>query len=69
MHGGAYRIDNQQFRNVFFDGVEVHYSGAPLILENVTFINCTFVMDNNTNGRTLGKRLLASASVTFQTES
>lgn len=66
MQGGAYRIDNQEIRNVFFRGVEVHYGGAPLILENVTFMNCTFVMDNDTNTRSLGKALLASTPVTFR---
>ena len=57
------------FRSVFFEDVEVHYSGSPIILTNVTFINCTFVMDNGTNARALGLTLLASAKITFRTES
>ena len=69
MQGGAYRIDNQEIRSVFFEDVEVHYSGSPIILTNVTFINCTFVMDNGTNARALGLTLLASAKITFRTES
>ena len=69
MQGGAYRIDNQEIRSVFFEDVEVHYSGSPLILKNVTFINCTFVMDNGTNARSLGLTLLESAKITFRTES
>lgn len=69
MQDGAYRIDNQEIRSVFFKDVEVHYSGGPLILKNVTFINCIFVMDNGTNARSLGMTLLASAKITFRTES
>jgi hypothetical protein len=69
MQGGAYSLDNHEIRSVFFDHVEVHYSGAPLILENAVFIGCTFVMDNVANGRLLGIRLLSSNSVTFRAES
>jgi hypothetical protein len=65
--GGATQLDGMHLRRVVFKGVEVHYSGGPLILENVSFINCVFVFDNNEHGRDLGRTLLASASVDFRT--
>jgi hypothetical protein len=41
--------------------------GKPLILENVVFFNCTFVLDNNEPVRQLGEHLLASAeTVSFR---
>ena len=64
--GGAISLDDWQMRNTVFDGVEIHYSGQRTILENVTFVNCTFVMDNNIPGRRLGEEMLASAAVSFK---
>ena len=69
LQGGSYRIDNQEIRSVFFKDVEIHYSGAPLIIENVTFINCTFVMDNGANTRSFGRTLLASERIDFRADS
>jgi hypothetical protein len=64
--GGSIGIDEYHFRNVVFTGVEIHYSGNPVILENVLFIDCVFVFDNNDHGRKLGQTLLASANVNFR---
>jgi hypothetical protein len=64
--GGATSLDGEHFRNVVFDNVEVHYSGAPIVLENVTFISCVFVFDNNDRGRGLGQALLASGNINFR---
>jgi hypothetical protein len=67
--GGAMTLDRMHFRNVVVENVEVHYSGQPLILEDVIFINCAFVFDNNDPGRKLGEAVLASASVNFRAAS
>jgi hypothetical protein len=64
--GGASRLDDEQIRNVVFDRVEIHYSGRPVILENVIFINCTFVFDNDDRGRQLAQAVLDSPAVTFR---
>jgi len=64
--GGAARIDGEQIRNAAFTGVEVHYSGGPLILENVMFIDCTFVFENVEPAHQLAESILASAKVDFR---
>jgi hypothetical protein len=64
--GGATILDNMFLRNVVFQNVEIHYSGAQIDLKNVTFVNCTFVIDNNLPGRELGNKMLASNSVSFK---
>lgn len=64
--GGTAILDNEHLRNVIFDNVQIHYSGQPVILENVTFVNCTFIVDNNKSGRSLGGEVLASAPVNFK---
>jgi hypothetical protein len=54
-------LEDEHFRNVVFEHVEIHYSGSPIVLENVSFISCVFVFDNNDRGRELGQALLASS--------
>jgi hypothetical protein len=67
--GGAVILDDKFVRHVTFQGVEIHYSGKQLRLQDAIFINCTFVMDNTLPARQLGKSLLAESSVTFQSAS
>ena len=64
--GGAESLDGQQLRRAILINVEVHFSGGPVILEDVTFINCTFVFDNVAHSRELGERLLAGSSVDYR---
>jgi len=64
--GGAVTIDDQYVRHVVFDGVEVHYAGGPLKLEDVVFTNCTFVFGNTQAARKLGHALLRSSRVDFE---
>ncbi len=64
--GGAASLDNQHIRSVFFQNVEVHYSGAQAILENVHFIKCTFVFDASAQSKKLSGEMLASMSVNFK---
>jgi hypothetical protein len=64
--GGSVILDGFHIRNAIFEGVEIHYVGGPVILENVIFINCTFVIDNNDPGRRLGENMLASSFVNFK---
>ncbi|MGO9866017.1 MAG: hypothetical protein ACLPLR_20615 [Terriglobales bacterium] len=64
--GGELALDGYYLRSVILEGMIVHYNGGPVTLENVTFINCQFVMDNIDNGRALGSQLLASSQVTFK---
>jgi hypothetical protein len=35
-------LDSNHFKNTIFQNVRISYLGGPLILENVSFINCTF---------------------------
>ena len=63
--GGAVILDGQHLRQIVLENVAVHYNGGPLILENVTFINCRFIVDNLDNGRSLGAALLAASQVTI----
>ena len=63
--GGAIIIDNLHMRHVVLKGVEVHYTGKPAILEDVTFLDCTFVIENTLPGRGLGVQVLAANHVDF----
>ena len=63
--GGAILLDNQFLRHVQLQNVEVHWSNNHVILDDVVFINCSFVFDNNSPGRKLGETILSSARITF----
>ena len=64
--GGVATLDSHYIRQVVFRQVEIHYSGQSVILENVVFIDCKFIFDNDDNGREFGRVLLANARVTFR---
>ncbi len=64
--GGALNLDDRYVRHAIFVGVEVHYTGKPLILEDAVFVNCTFLFDNTRLGRQFGQALLASSPISFQ---
>jgi len=66
LKGGAVSLDDKYARHVFFEGVEIHYSGKPLILQDAVFSNCTFILDNTPYGRQLGQTLLASSTINFE---
>ena len=63
---GATSLDGMYLRNIILDNREVYYTGQPLILENVIFSNCKFVLGNDIRGRQLAGSILTSPSVTFR---
>jgi hypothetical protein len=63
--GGAFDLSGLYLRHVVLYDVEVHYNGGPLILEDVTFINCRFVMNETKDTRQLASQVLADRSVQF----
>jgi hypothetical protein len=65
--GGEIRLDNMYVRNLVYEEMTIHYSGGPVILNNVMFINCRFVIDNVPNGRALGSQILAATRISFHT--
>jgi hypothetical protein len=63
--GGALSLDEMDIAHVIFDGVEVHYSGKQAMLEDVVFVNCTFVFDNSERSRMLAQSVVSSLFVNF----
>jgi hypothetical protein len=64
--GGATVLDGLQLRNVVFRDVHVVYSGGPLKMTNVFFLNCTFEMKPDTNTLKLASAALTPGpSTTF----
>jgi hypothetical protein len=66
--GGAIILDGVYGRHVVFKDVEIHYNGGPLILDEVTFVNCRFVLDNDDLGRQLASNILSTDKVSFKTQ-
>ena len=65
--GSSVRLDDHYLRHIAFNGVEVHYAGGALRMDDVIFVNCTFVFDNTLHSRSLSNTLLASSHVNFST--
>jgi hypothetical protein len=61
------RLDGTRLENVIAVNLSIEYSGGPMILRNVYFVNCTFSSVKPSEGsRQFASTLLASApSVTF----
>jgi hypothetical protein len=55
--GGGLTIDNMQMKKVILRNVYISYSGGPLRMQDVYFINCTFAVKQQPNGQ----RLVAAA--------
>ncbi len=65
--GGEAGLDGIQLRNVVFHNVQVSYYGAPLVMENVYFVDCTFKMNIDRQTQSFALALLApSPSTSFE---
>jgi hypothetical protein len=63
LRGGFLPLDGMRLRHVVLDGVTVYYAGGPMILRNVVFVRCRFMLDNTPNSRTAAQQILASSEV------
>ena len=63
--GGATSLDNMDISHVVYFGTEIHYSGELVHLEDVVFVNCTFVFDNGNRSRMLAENILTSEIINF----
>lgn len=59
-------LDGHHFRNVIFENLNIVYHGGPLILENVSFINCQFEFSPSPNARNIAALIFSNKQVTFE---
>jgi len=52
-----------------FGGVEIHFAGKPVIIEDIVFRNCKFVMENPEPSRKREEKLLPSEKIDFRNDS
>lgn len=64
LENGGFTLDGLFLRSVVFRNVTIVYSGGPVQLENVIFVNCTFVMQNGAQQRNFADAILLSESTT-----
>jgi hypothetical protein len=62
---GTVLLDGYYFRQVVFTNVEIVYRGGVMVLDDVYFVNCRFVMPNEDKSRRFGSQVLASSPVNF----
>jgi hypothetical protein len=63
--GGALSLDDMAMKHVVLRDVVVFYSGGPVDLKDVIFVNCTFVLANSDTARRFATAVLASTKTSF----
>ena len=63
----AVHLDRHHLRNVVIINMTIYYDGGPVILDNVTFINCIFKLAQQEKCVSFGRSLFASNPITFKT--
>jgi hypothetical protein len=59
--GGAIKLDGMRYAHVVMTDVEIYYNGGPVILADVVFVNCRFVLGNDDRGRQLAQQILENS--------
>jgi hypothetical protein len=68
VNGGAISLDSLYLRQVIFEGSEIHYSGGkPVVLDNVVFFDCRFVLENDGPGREFAQQVLGASRISWRT--
>jgi hypothetical protein len=62
-NGGKQRLDGIHWKDSIFQNMQIEYGGGPVELENVRFINCTFVMKYSPRAETFADMVLAQNEV------
>ena len=62
---GKIILDGMHLKNVILRDLRISYSGGPIVLENVYFVNCTFEIDRQSHGQELVNRILSGPATTF----
>ena len=65
MDGGTVNLDGMMMARVVIRNAHIVYSGAPLDLRDVVFVNCTFSIEPRAPGRLLADSVISSEAVTF----
>jgi len=60
-------LDLHHLRNVVYVNMTIVYDGGPVILENVSFVNCQFRLAQQQRCVSFGESLFASNPVNFKT--
>ena len=66
--GGAFQLDTLLVKNVVFRNTTIFYSGGPMNLENIIFVNCTFILPNRAHSRDFAIAALSNSSITFTSD-
>jgi hypothetical protein len=63
-NGGVQKLDGLHWKNSIFQNMRIEYDGGPVELENVRFINCTFVMKYSPRAETFADMVLTQTEIT-----
>ncbi len=66
LHGFSVVLDNMRLKHVILKNAHVMYRGAPIDLQDVTFVNCSFEFVRDDRGQQLAQAILATPAVNYQ---
>lgn len=69
IEGGGLQIDGWFIKDAVIRDTAIVYQGGPLVLQNVIFVNCVFILKNEPAPRRLANTILASTATTFDSAS
>lgn len=64
INNGRQKLDGVYWKNGTFNNSVVEYDGGPMVLENVKFVNCTFIMKYSVRSDKFDNVLLAQNPIT-----
>lgn len=65
-HKENFYLQPMRFRHFILKNATVRYTGGRVWLEDVYFVDCAFVFDQNPAARALAREIIATASVNFK---
>lgn len=65
VEGGGVKLDGMLMKNVVIRNTVVSYSGGPTSLQNVIFVNCVFLLPNESQPRNFATMVLNQQAITF----
>jgi hypothetical protein len=65
-HNITISLDGMRLKNVVVTNATLKYTGGPIDLQNVLFVNCTFQITDEDQGRMLAEAILGNPNVNYK---
>ena len=67
--GGGFYIDHIVMKHVIFRDSTIIYQGDPVVMEDVIFVNCTFLLNNAPSAIAFARQVFTNTAINFKVPS